>query len=268
MSEHLIKSVGITMNAVEAINKEKTIFQEQEDQYEYPYHYTPYFMADGSAIRTRHLNWGFDYLACLKHAKDTIESHKPTSLLEVGCGDGAIIGAFSKNIKRRVGVDLAEQAIKFAQAFHKDIEFLAQDAKLLDETFNAVMAIEVLEHIPDPQVSSFLKTLETRTKKGGVIYISVPSINLPLYSKHYRHYSPDLLQKQISDAGLSVEISELRYFRSPVRFEKFYQRLTDNRLFVGDIHPLRRAIWKKVESTLNDADHKTTQHVIAVLKKT
>ena len=243
------------------------IFQEQEKQYQFPYHHISHFLDDGSVTRVRNLDWGFDYLACLYYAKMCVEQQQPSSVLEVGCGDGAVIGSLSQSISRRVGVDLSEKAITFARAFFPDIEFQAQDASFLSETFDVVLAVEVLEHIPDELVTSFLKILEKRTNKGGLIYISVPSINLPLSKKHYRHYSPLLLEQQIEESGLDVDIVELRFFRSPVPFENLYKRLTNNRLWVGEFHPVRRKIWRDIVRNLKKADDKTAQHVIAVLKK-
>lgn len=247
--------------------EKKKIFQKQEDQYQFPYHHTPHFLEDGCATRVRHLDWGFDYLACLHYVRECVENHKPQSVLEVGCGDGAIIGSLDQNIPKRVGVDLSEKAIAFATAFFPDIIFRSVDAKLLADTFDAVIAVEVLEHIPDEQVIDFLKTLEERTKKGGLIYISVPSVNLPLYEKHYRHYDPSLLAKQINASGLDVDIIELRFFRSPVLFENFYKRLTNNRFWLGEFHPIRRKIWNNIVKGLNSANPKTAQHVVAILKK-
>jgi 2-polyprenyl-3-methyl-5-hydroxy-6-metoxy-1,4-benzoquinol methylase len=243
------------------------IFQEQEVQYEYPYHHIPHFLEDKSATRTRNLDWGFDYLACQYFTKLCIEKINPSSVLEVGCGDGAIIGSLSPDIPRRVGVDLSERAISFAQVFFPGVEFKAQDAGLISEQFDAVLAVEVLEHIPDEGVSSFLRILEDKTCSNGYIYISVPSVNLPLYKKHFRHYTPNLLQKQIEEAGLNVDILEMRFFRSPVLFENFYKRLTCNRFWIGEFHPLRRIIWKNIVSSIETYNSKTAQHVIAVLKK-
>ena len=255
------------MNETISQLEQQKIFQEQEGQYQFPYHHTPHFLKDGSAIRVRELDWGFDYLACMYYARECVEGQQPRSVLEVGCGDGAIIGSLSQNIPKRVGVDLSEKAIAFARAFFPDVEFQTQDVKFLSETFDAVLAVEVLEHIPDDQVTSFLKTLENRTNKGGLIYISVPSINLPLYKKHYRHYDPVLLEQQISAAGLDVDVVELRFFRSPVQFENLYKRLTSNRLWVGELHPIRRKIWSNIIKSLKEVNPKTAQHVIAVLKK-
>lgn len=246
---------------------EEDVFQEQDDQYTFPYHHIPNFSSDGTASRVRDMDWGFDYLACMQYAKDSIQKNSPQSVLEVGCGDAAIIGSLSRKIKRLVGVDLSKRAITFARAFYSDIEFLVQDAATMTETFDAVMAVEVLEHIPDQNVSQFLRTLADRTNKGGLIFISVPSINLPLYAKHYRHYDPELLEKQIKQANIDIEIQEIRFFRSPVFGENAYKRCTSNRLFTGEIHPIRRLLWRKISNGLARANPNTAQHVVAVLKK-
>lgn len=246
--------------------EKKQIFSEQNNQYEFPYHHIPHILADGSATRLRYLDWGFDYLACQLHVKQFVESQNINSVLEVGCGDGAIIGSISKNITQCRGIDLSERAIKQAKAFYPDIKFSTENTDEIKEKFDAVIAIEVLEHIPDDEVNSFLLSLGKKTNKGGYMYISVPSINLPLYKKHYRHYDVNLLKSQIDQSGLDVEFIELRYFRSPVLFEDTYKRLTNNRFWMGEIHPVRRYIWKKIINSLEIVNESNAQHVIAILK--
>ena len=56
----------------------------QNKQYSYPYHHIPHFLGDGTAMRVRTLHWGFDYLCCLKEAKETVEGWNPSSVLDVG----------------------------------------------------------------------------------------------------------------------------------------------------------------------------------------
>ena len=239
----------------------------QNKRYSYPYHHIPHFLEDGTAMRVRSLIWGFDYLCCLKDTKETVERWNPSSVLDVGCGDGAIIASLSTNIKKRVGVDLCKEAIQFARGFSPDIEFHVIDAADLKETFDVVMAVEVLEHIPDHEVTSFLDILSRRTKPGGHIYISVPSNNVPVNKKHFRHYDPGLLKNELQAAAIPFDILELRHFGSPARFEALYKRLTSNRLWTGEMHPLRRYIWKTVWAKARNPDPKTARHVIACLKK-
>jgi 2-polyprenyl-3-methyl-5-hydroxy-6-metoxy-1,4-benzoquinol methylase len=248
-------------------DKHNRKIQIQNKQYSYPYHHIPHFLEDGTAIRIRTLHWGFGYLSCLKEAKETVESWNPSSVLDVGCGDGAILASLSPDIKKRVGVDLCEEAIRFAQGFSPDLEFHVMNAAELQETFDVVMAVEVLEHIPDHEVIGFLRILSERTKPGGYIYLSVPSNNIPVNKKHFRHYDPDLLKEEIQAAEIQFDIISLRYFGSPARFEEVYERLTNNRLWIGEIHPLRRYIWKKVWSNAKSPNSKTARHIIMCLKK-
>lgn len=53
----------------------------------------------------------------------------------------------------------------------------AVDASKLNETFDVVTAIEVLEHIPDGEVGRFLRTLADRKHKRGPVSCCVTKIN-------------------------------------------------------------------------------------------
>ena len=164
-------------------------FKIQDDLYEFPYHHIPYFDGNGYGRRYRDLQWGFEYLCYLKYAKEIVESLRPSSVLDVGCGTGRFIGLLGDSIHRKVGVDLSERAIAFAKAFHaatKDagIDFHATDASCIAGDFDVVTAIEVLEHIPDAEVPGFLQTLMSRAKSGGHVLLSVPTTNCPLNRKH------------------------------------------------------------------------------------
>lgn len=247
--------------------EQENIFEFQNSQYEFPYHHIPSFLDDGSVIRTRFLGWGFDYCACIRGVISSVKELSPQTLLEVGCGDGVFLGAVQKYVDKAVGVDLSEKAITFAKSFQPNTEFHCADASSISGTFDFVLAMEVLEHIPDSDVSKFLRTLWDKTKPNGHIYISVPSVNLPVYKKHYRHYDRALLSEQIKVSGIDVEFVEIRYFRSPVFLENIYKRLTDNRFFIGEFHPLRRFLWKKICNSFDKDDPKTGLHVVAILKK-
>lgn len=248
-------------------NQEKNVFNVQDSQYIFPYHHIPYLDENGSISRVRMMDWGFDYLACKFNVIKTVNEFKPKSLLEVGCGDGAIIGSLDSNIKKKVGVDLSERAIGFAKAFHPDVDFYCDDVDNIKEKFDMILLVEVLEHIPNDEVNNFIHKVVERLNENGVLYISVPSVNLPLYKKHYRHYSKESLSDFIIKADLNVIIDECKFFRTPVSFENFYKRLTCNRFFIGDFIFLRNHLWHKIINSLDVDCPKTGQHVVAILKK-
>ncbi|WP_354701880.1 methyltransferase [Paraconexibacter sp. AEG42_29] len=83
----------------------------------------------------------------------------PTSLLDVGCGEGVLIHEWAQQIApaRVVGLDLEEESIQagWAQRQADNLEYKIMDVSqkglpFADDEFDVATAIEVLEHVPDP----------------------------------------------------------------------------------------------------------------------
>lgn len=82
----------------------------------------------------------------------------PASLLDVGCGEGVLVHEWAKRLPdtRIVGIDLEEASIQagWAQRQAPNLEYRVMRAENLpfgDEEFELACAIEVLEHVPDPE---------------------------------------------------------------------------------------------------------------------
>lgn len=238
----------------------------QEQQYSFPYHHLPVLRADGSFSRQRTLSWGDEYLCYLYHTKELIENLQPSSMLEVGCGDGRFIGMMSPNILKRAGVDISARAISFAKAFCPDVDFSVADVASLSEKYDVVAAVEVLEHIPDELMAGFLKAIHARTKPGGHIVVTVPSTVKPLQAKHYRHYTLNTLESHIAQAGIPCSIAKSEFVYRPSVPLRIFRKLTTNRLWSLEIPLLERTIWSYVWGRLRYADEKSGYHLIAVLK--
>lgn len=242
-------------------------FKRQNVMYQYPYHHIPHFDEDGCGIRTRMLNWGFEYLSLIKYVSEKVISMSPKSVLEVGCGDGAILQLLSSEIESVTGADLSHEAIAFAQAFSPDVKCYADDAKNVKGAFDLVMAIEVLEHIPDELVDGFVTTLCEKTKSGGHIVISVPTTNMELNKKHYRHYTKELLTQHLGAISDKVELVETNYFYQFTFLEKLYKKLTENALFYGELRPMRKPVWRHIYAKGLEATHENGYHLVVTLKK-
>jgi 2-polyprenyl-3-methyl-5-hydroxy-6-metoxy-1,4-benzoquinol methylase len=82
----------------------------------------------------------------------------PQSLLDVGCGEGVLVHQWAQRMPaaRIVGIDLEEESIQqgWAQRQAPNLEYRVMKAENLpfgDDEFDCATAIEVLEHVPDPE---------------------------------------------------------------------------------------------------------------------
>jgi 2-polyprenyl-3-methyl-5-hydroxy-6-metoxy-1,4-benzoquinol methylase len=83
---------------------------------------------------------------------------QPRSLLDVGCGEGVLVHQWALGMPsaRIVGIDLEEESIQagWAERTAPNLEYrtmLAEDLPFADGEFDTAAAIEVLEHVPDPE---------------------------------------------------------------------------------------------------------------------
>jgi 2-polyprenyl-3-methyl-5-hydroxy-6-metoxy-1,4-benzoquinol methylase len=82
----------------------------------------------------------------------------PASVLDVGCGEGVLVQRWAERLGdgRVVGIDLEEESIQAGWLRHAapNLEYRVMEAENLpfaDSEFELASAIEVLEHVPDPE---------------------------------------------------------------------------------------------------------------------
>lgn len=156
----------------------------------------------------------------MKYVCDQILNSKAKNVLDVGCGDGRLCSILFNQygIKELKGIDLSEKAVGWAKLFNPDIEFDAIDVKDESKTWDAIACVEVIEHIPDDMLSEFFNQLKNKLSYEGKIFITVPSIYLPMQSKHYRHYTVELLMQQLLESKCGLKIVEWHYIDPPKTF--------------------------------------------------
>jgi SAM-dependent methyltransferase len=104
-------------------------------------------------------------------------------LLDVGCGDGSFTIPLADNFKKVVAIDVQQN---FLDSFKAKVlgtdkfEILNMSAEKMDfenNTFDAIITIETIEHIPDLQkaASEFYRVL----KPGGELIITCPNRLFP-----------------------------------------------------------------------------------------
>jgi SAM-dependent methyltransferase len=83
----------------------------------------------------------------------------PQSILDVGCGEGVLTSEWAERLEGRiVGIDLPDPKLEaeWQKRQRPNLEYKAEEATSLSFTeneFDMATAIEVLEHVPDPEAT-------------------------------------------------------------------------------------------------------------------
>ena len=137
------------------------------------------------------------------------------NLLEVGCGPGYFLhAALAAGVPHVVGVDRNRWAIDEAWRGGLEAYVGSLDAVPRERTFDAVVMLDLLEHIADPV--AFLAEVRARLSPGGRVFIMTPNIRSLLarvsgrrwvslkVPEHVYYYSPRSIRRLLESAGFAV----------------------------------------------------------------
>lgn len=144
------------------------------------------------------LKFEHQYLNAQKYVIPFIESGGcavtlHTSVLEIGCGEGGVLKAFTDRGAKCLGVDLSEYRVKAGEKMMSEeikkglISFLAKnvyDADFLEKyknSFDLIVLKDAIEHIPEQE--KFIPYLQNFLKPEGHIFFGFPPWHMP-YGGH------------------------------------------------------------------------------------
>ena len=131
---------------------------------------------DGMAEAYRHGTTDHDVSQNIAALLDAIEGEAPFAILDLGCGPGRDLRAFSALGHAATGLDGAAELVALARA-ETDCTVLHQDFLALDlpaAHFDGVFANASLFHVPGSQIARVLAELAASLKPGGVLFCSNP----------------------------------------------------------------------------------------------
>lgn len=120
----------------------------------------------------------------VKEAVRFFMRQKLEKILDLGCGTGRHTLYLAKNGFKAYGCDASESALKIAREMVKNVEFKKCDMTSLpykNNFFDGILCHFVIQHGRIGQIKKAISEIHRVLKKGGILYLSVPSVKHPEY---------------------------------------------------------------------------------------
>jgi len=145
------------------------------------------------------------------------------TLLDIGCSTGIMTKQFALFFETVVGLDVDEEAVKFATNNYSDenLTFISkstEDAEIEENTFDVVVLSHVIQMIPD--VQSLMFEVSRVLKPGGICYFAVGN-RLSLRDPQYKLPFISLLPKKFANFYIRLFTDEDEYFETNYTLVKY-----------------------------------------------
>jgi cyclopropane fatty-acyl-phospholipid synthase-like methyltransferase len=148
-------------------------------------------------------------------------------VLELGSARGDVTFFLARHVREVVGLDASDDALRMAERSRLargigNVSFAKGDVADLslfpDASFDAVAAIDLVEHVDDPTLASMLAESRRVLKPGGRLGIYTPDrahyvermkahdVVLKQFPQHIAVRRADAYRRFLSDAGLGLEL--------------------------------------------------------------
>ena len=138
------------------------------------------------------------------------------TVVDYGAGSGWLANYLSKlGIPHILAVDHSLLSMKFLETINPNISIMDLDSFNEENSFfDLILSVDTFEHLPDPL--NTLMGLYRKLKKGGFIFISVPSFDSPFikawignhpylaYPSHLNYFTCAALRQLAKNANLKV----------------------------------------------------------------
>lgn len=139
--------------------------------------------------------------------RDAVEVDRPR-VLDLGCGTGVVLGEL-EGWAEPVGVDFSALALGFCRrrGLRRLVAARGESLPLRTASFDAVLALDILEHIPDDE-AAFREAFRV-LRPGGALVLSVPAFRIlwgphDVALMHQRRYRLPEIARRLEQAGFRV----------------------------------------------------------------
>jgi 2-polyprenyl-3-methyl-5-hydroxy-6-metoxy-1,4-benzoquinol methylase len=132
-------------------------------------------------------------------------------LMDIGCGNGALLRAFSGSVAgwTLAGLEVNDHYRSTVESIDRVERLYTGSPEEVPGQFDAISLMHALEHIPSPR--EFLSQLWGKLKVGGFILIQVPDCAanpfMFLVADHSSHFFLPILKELVQSAGYEVKVA-------------------------------------------------------------
>jgi cyclopropane-fatty-acyl-phospholipid synthase len=132
----------------------------------------------------------------------------PDSLLEIGCGWGALAAHFASRGANVTAISLSDEQLEWARSHHPGIDFRKQDYRDISGQYDAIVSVEMVEALGREYWPTFMDCIARNLKPGGRAAIQFIAMQDELFDGYARN--ADFIQAYIFPGGLLIRSSEFR----------------------------------------------------------
>lgn len=180
----------------------------------------------GNIFKYQDSYWWYKGMAAINTMllKKFLPKNKKLQILDVGCGPGAALLYLSR-FGDVMGVDLSDEALKFARKRGKVRKADISSLPFEDESFDAVVCLDVLYHEWVKDNNKALLEIKRVLKPRGIFLLREPAYNwfrssedIVDFTKH--RFTKKEIEKDLSKSFEILKITYANFFLFPLAFMK------------------------------------------------
>lgn len=114
------------------------------------------------------------FIELLSQKLKSVPRLKDAKVLDVGCGIGLMDRYWKNSFGELHGIDVSKESVERAKTTNTEVKYVTYDGNKLpyaDGTFDALVTVCVMHHVPPAEWQSFTSEMARVTKTGGLIAV-------------------------------------------------------------------------------------------------
>src|SRR5690606_31557496 len=133
---------------------------------------------------------------------------RPGTLLEIGCGWGALANHFAGQGSKVTAISLSDEQLAWARRNHPGVEFRKQDYRDTDGQFDGIVSVEMVEALGREYWPDFFDCLARNLKPGGRAAVQLIAMRDDLLEGYARN--ADVIQAYVVPGRLLIKTADFR----------------------------------------------------------